>query len=82
MFKTGIWRGLCLKLTIEVAGQRLCPCIAIFTVTFNCYCLLVIIFPLNNAEIIEICQTFNSSVFFENVEAQDKTANKGIWPVK
>ena len=76
MFKARIWRGLCLKLTIEIAGRRQCPCIAILTVTFNCYCLLVVIFPLNNAQIIEICQIFSSFVFFEIVEAGDKTANQ------
>ena len=62
------------KLTTEIAGSRQCRCTGIFTVTFNC--LLVIIFPLNTLGIIEICQTFSSSVFFESVEAEDKAANQ------
>ena len=62
------------KLTTEIAGWRQCRCTGIFTVTFNC--LLVIIFPLNTLGIIEICQTFSSSVFFDSVEEEDKPANQ------
>ena len=67
---------MCLKLTIKIAGRRQCSYIAIFTVTFNCNCLLVIIFHLGTVVIIEICQIFSSSVLSDSVEAEVKPVNQ------
>ena len=64
------------KITTKIAERHQCCCNGIFTGTFNCNCLLVIIFSSNTLEIIEVCQIFSSSFFFDRVEAEDKPVNQ------
>ena len=64
------------KITTKTAERHQCCCNGIFTGTFNCNCLLVIIFSSSTLEIIEVCQIFSSSIFFDRVEAEDKPVNQ------